>query len=149
MDKSESTSGAKITKSLMDSADPTKLIIIVVIAAVVLGAVSGYVLSTKSGRSAGLATAALGIPAANPQVDTKTFKDFAEGVLKAKAPTTGSDYSEGTHLLERQREVPVALTSSVVDLSKYEGKKVKVFGETQKALKEGWLMDVGKVEELK
>ena len=43
----------------------------------------------------------------------------------------------------------MALTSSVVDLTKYEGKKVKVFGETQKALKEGWLMDVGKVEEIK
>jgi len=38
------------------------------------------------------------------------------------------------------------LTSSVVDLSQYEGKKVKVLGETQKAIKEGWLMDVGKVE---
>ena len=27
-------------------------------------------------------------------------------------------------------------------------KKVKVYGETQKAIKEGWLMDVGKVEEI-
>ena len=28
------------------------------------------------------------------------------------------------------------------------GKKVKVYGETQKAIKEGWLMDVGRVEEI-
>ena len=49
----------------------------------------------------------------------------------------------------REDAVPVALTSSVVDLSKYEGKKIKVHGETQKALKEGWLMDVGKVDEIK
>jgi len=59
------------------------------------------------------------------------------------------EYSEGTHTLIREGAVPVALTSSVVDLSIYEGKKVKVFGETQKALKEGWLMDIGKVEEVK
>ncbi|KKS13460.1 MAG: hypothetical protein UU67_C0024G0017 [Candidatus Daviesbacteria bacterium GW2011_GWB1_41_5] len=57
-----------------------------------------------------------------------------------------SEYVEGTHILVRDGAVPVALTSSVVDLSEYEGKKVKVFGETQKAIKEGWLMDVGKVE---
>ncbi len=52
-------------------------------------------------------------------------------------------------MLVRDGAVPVALTSSVVDLSQYEGKKVKVYGETQKAIKEGWLMDVGKVEEAK
>ena len=80
---------------------------------------------------------------------TFTFRDFAEGVVKARPqPIDPSEYVEGTHILKREGEVPVALTSSVVDLSRYEGKKVKVFGETQKALKEGWLMDVGRVEEV-
>ncbi len=78
--------------------------------------------------------------------DSKTFRDFAEGVIKAKKDT--ADYAEGTHILERTGQDPVTITSSVVDLTKYEGKKVKVSGETQKALKSGWLMDVGKVEEL-
>ncbi|MBI2110586.1 hypothetical protein HYT51_02295 [Candidatus Woesearchaeota archaeon] len=91
-----------------------------------------------------------GTPAKSAQSDTRTFKDFAEGVVKARpASSDPGEYVEGTHFLQREGGVPVALTSSVVDLSKYEGKKVKVFGETQKALKEGWLMDVGKVEEVK
>ena len=73
----------------------------------------------------------------------KTFKDVAEGTLQK-----GGIDGEGTHKLIRPGgdSQTVYLTSSVVDLSQYEGKKVKVFGETQKALKEGWLMDVGKVE---
>jgi hypothetical protein len=83
-----------------------------------------------------------------PQQDKKTFRDFAEGVVKKKdAPKNPDEYTEGTHMLIRDGALPVALTSSVVDLSQYEGKKVKVYGETQKALKEGWLMDVGLVEE--
>lgn len=85
--------------------------------------------------------------AKTPQVDTRTFRDFAKGIIKirpeSKMPT---EYVEGTHLLIREGAVPVAITSSVVDLTQFEGKKVKVFGETQKAVKEGWLMDVGKIE---
>jgi len=38
------------------------------------------------------------------------------------------------------------LTSSVLDLDEYVGKKVKVFGETFGSSQVGWLMDVGKVE---
>jgi hypothetical protein len=33
-----------------------------------------------------------------------------------------------------------------VDLDKYVGKKVKVFGQTLAAQKAAWLMDVGRVE---
>lgn len=78
----------------------------------------------------------------------RTFRDFAEGkITKKPAPKPNETYAEGSHLLVRDGATPVALTSSVIDLSKYENKSVKVYGETQKALKEGWLMDVGKVEE--
>lgn len=85
--------------------------------------------------------------AKTPQADTRTFRDFAKGVIKVRPETkTPIEYVEGTHLLIREGAVPVALTSSVVDLTQFEGKKVKVFGETQKAVKEGWLMDVGKIE---
>lgn len=111
----------------------------------VTGVGTGYLLSSsKSGMSS---PASLTQPRTAGQ-DNKTFRDFAEGTLEKKpTPKPGVTYSEGTHLLKRDKAVPVALTSSVVDLSQFEGKKVKVFGETQKALKEGWLMDVGKVEE--
>lgn len=149
MEESQFLKTGKITKSLISSADPARLLLTVVIASLILGVLTGYILSTK--QRGGLTSATLGIPTARtPQSDTRTFKDFAQGVIRAKPqPSDPGEYSEGTHLLQRENAVPVALTSSVVDLSKYEGKKVKVFGETQKALKEGWLMDVGKVEEVK
>lgn len=114
------------------------------ILSIIAGGLTGYVLSqnqTKKVASSGSTVA----PKAAQQ-DTKTFRDFAEGTIRKKDVKDGQ-YSEGTHILERAGAYPVALTSSVVDLSKYEGKKVKVYGETQKALQEGWLMDVGKVEE--
>jgi len=137
----------KITKPISKIKNPMRLLLGVVIAALVLGTLTGYTLTTKG--SSKVSPLSLGT-AKNPQQDTKTFKDFAEGTVKVKpAPSDPSEYTEGTHMLIRQGGVPVALTSSVVDLSIYEGKKVKVFGETQKALKEGWLMDVGKVEEIK
>ncbi len=77
--------------------------------------------------------------------DTKTFKDTAEGVLKE-----GGVEGEGQYHLERPGgdSQNVYMTSSLVDLSEFVGKKIKVWGETQKAQTAGWLMDVGKVEVL-
>lgn len=139
----------KIAKHFVSSDNPRKLFLIVVGISVILGAITGYILSSKGGGG-GLVTSRLGVPPKNAESDTRTFKDFAEGIIKARPePSDPGQYTEGTHILQREGAVPVALTSSVVDLSQYEGKKVKVFGETQKALKEGWLMDVGKVEEIK
>ncbi len=138
----------KLTKPIITAENPKRLLLGIVIAALVLGTLTGYILSTKN---KGLNSSSLiKSPAKSAQQDSRTFKDFAEGTIKARPqPTDPDEYVEGTHLLQREGAVPVALTSSVVDLSKYEGKKVKVYGETQKALKEGWLMDVGKVEEVK
>ncbi len=139
----------KITKDFISTNNPSKLLLTVVVVSVVLGVITGYILSNKGGGD--LKSAGLGVPVAkNAQTDTRTFKDFAEGKIAVKPqPKDPGEYVEGTHTLVRETGVPVALTSSVVDLSKYEGKKVKIYGETQKALKEGWLMDVGKVEEIK
>ena len=142
------TKDDKITKSLILTDNPRKLLLTVTAVAIVLGVLTGYILSNKD--KGGLTGAGIaGQPAKNAASDTRTFRDFAEGTIKAKPQPSSGEYTEGTHVLERTGAVPVALTSSVVDLSIYEGKKVKVFGETQKALKEGWLMDVGKVEEIK
>jgi len=135
-----------ITKQF-SNINPVRLLAVLVGASVLLGVVTGYILSSK-GRSVSPVDTSKTPDTA--QQDTKTFRDFAEGILVAKEqPKDPTEYTEGTHLLKREGAVPVALTSSVVDLSKYEGEKVKVFGETQKAIKEGWLMDVGKVEEIK
>lgn len=126
---------------------PGRLLLTVVGASVILGVITGYIMSSKG--SGGIVSPLGNAAPTAPQQDTRTFRDFAEGVIKARPQPSDNKYVEGTHSLEREGAVPVALTSSVVDLSKYEGKKVKVFGETQKALKEGWLMDVGKVEEIR
>ena len=75
--------------------------------------------------------------------DTKTFPDSVEGTLKK-----GGIDGEGQYHLERPGGPTqfVYLTSSVVDLSLVEGRKVKVWGQTQKAQHAPWLMDVGRVE---
>ena len=75
--------------------------------------------------------------------DTKTFRDSTEGVLEK-----GGLDGEGTHHLVRPggESQTAYLTSSVIDLDLYVGKKVKVYGETFQGQKAGWLMDVGKIE---
>lgn len=141
----EADSGT-LTHRLVGGSNINRFLLLVVAISLLAGVGTGYLLSGKSAASAPPATLS-GQSAKSAQEDTRTFRDFAEGTVKARpAAKDPNEYVEGTHLLERPGQVPVALTSSVVDLSQYEGKKVKVFGETQKALKEGWLMDVGKVE---
>lgn len=130
------------------SLDPKRLLLVICVGSIVLGAVTGFFLSQGGGAAPGGIPLNVGAPKA-PEQDSRTFRDFAEGTIKIRPEAKGDEYAEGTHTLQREGAVPVALTSSVVDLSLYEGKKVKVYGETQKALKEGWLMDVGKVEEIK
>lgn len=75
--------------------------------------------------------------------DTQTFKDTAIGVLEA-----GGINGEGTHKLIREGgpSQTAYLTSSVVDLDQFIGKKVQVWGETFKGQKAGWLMDVGRIK---
>ena len=77
--------------------------------------------------------------------DTKTFSDTAEGMLEE-----GGIDGEGTHHLTRDGgpSQNVYLTSSVLDLEQFVGKKVQVWGQTFSAQKAGWLMDVGKIKEL-
>lgn len=77
--------------------------------------------------------------------DTKTFKDTAEGVLEK-----GGVEGEGEYHLVRPGgdSQNVYLTSSIIDLSKFIGKKIKIWGETHSSQRAGWLMDVGRVEVL-
>ena len=126
-----------------------KVFLGILVASVVLGGVTGYLLSQGNIKASNTTPTSNGNgkPPKSAQQDTRTFRDFASGMIqKRPVPKDSGEYIEGTHMLVREGAVPVALTSSVVDLNEYEGKKVKVFGETQKAVKEGWLMDVGKVE---
>ncbi|HEX8965470.1 MAG TPA: hypothetical protein VF820_03515 [Patescibacteria group bacterium] len=91
---------------------------------------SGKVSSTAKGTVVG-------------STDLSTFKDTATGVLQM-----GGIDGEGQYHLVRPGgdSQNVYLTSSIVDLSQFIGKTIKVNGQTQAAKHAGWLMDVGRVE---
>ena len=127
---------------------PKLLVALLLIA--ILGVGSGYLFS-KKGSVSGINLKGTGTSSSISKGtivgsdDTKTFRDIAEGVLK-----TGGINGEGKFHLQRPggESQNVYLTSSIVDLSQYIDKKVKVWGETQKAKRAGWLMDVGRLEVL-
>lgn len=116
---------------------------------IILGIVSGYLLSQRGAvkgakvNNGSVSSEKLGKGTVVGSSDTKTFRDSTEGILKA-----GGIDGEGSHHLERPggESQTVYLTSSIIDLEQFVGQKVKVWGETNKARKAGWLMDIGKVE---
>ena len=124
----------------------TVLVLVVLIAA---GIGTGYLLSSReagpapTARNVGEEEVTKGMTVGI--ADEKTFKDSAEG----KVVKGGLD-GEGSHHLERPGgdSQSVYLTSSIVDLDKFVGREVQVWGETFSAKKAGWLMDVGKVKVL-
>lgn len=114
----------------------------------ILGSLSGFLLAkgktgvslTGSGVSSSVAKGTI-----VGSDDTKTFKDKTEGILKKG----GIDGEGQFHLVRPGGESQnVYLTSSIVDLSIFLDRKIRVWGETQKAQRAGWLMDVGRVEVL-
>lgn len=130
---------------------PSSMKVLVIAAIVVLlGTGTGFLLSKTSGASS---TTVSSLPAGkSPEKgvtvgsdDLKTFKDTAEGKLEE-----GGIEGEGQYHLVRPggQSQYVYLTSSIVDLSQFSGKKIKVWGQTHSAEKAGWLMDVGRVEVL-
>ncbi len=76
-------------------------------------------------------------------LDSNTKYDEATGDLKEEGIG-----NEGTHHLERDGGPSryVYLTSSVIDLQSFVGKKVQVWGQTLASKKAGWLMDVSKIK---
>ena len=123
---------------------PVVVSIFLVVAA--LGVSLGYILS--SSQTLNLPSLKTGGKSAKESagvLNKKEFPDKAEGTLKAG----GIDGEGNYHLVRPGGESQnVYLTSSVVDLSQFLGKKIRVWGETFQAEKAGWLMDVGYVEVL-
>lgn len=126
-----------------------KFVVILLVVAI-LGIGTGYLLSgSRSGGSKGGLTALSGSNAVKGKTygdgDIKIFKDTAEGKM-----TEGGIEGEGSFHLVRGggEDQYVYLTSSLVDLSEFEGKKVKVWGQTFEGQKAGWLMDVGRLQVL-
>lgn len=76
--------------------------------------------------------------------DTSGFEEAAPIGKLVKGGIDG----EGTYHLERDGgpSQNVYLSSTVIDLASFEGKKVQIWGNTLSGKKAGWLMDVGKVK---
>src|SRR5258708_23978533 len=165
VDEADVQSGALQDEALahsMERTNPMKkkpqVFVIGAAVAVLLGLATGYVgaslskttvtpleMSTRTDSSGAAVSAMPGIKVGQTfgSKDASAFKDSAEGVL-----LPGGIGSEGSHHLVRPggASQSVYLTSSVMDLKMFENAKVRVFGETFKAQKAGWLMDVGRVE---
>lgn len=120
-----------------------KLLVAVLVVSVIAGVGTGYLMASSGmGQNIPLVTKT----PEHAVEDTRTFRDFAEGKISKKPEDKKGTLSQGTHLLIRDGATPVLLTSSVLDLSEYENKKVKLFGETNSLPGAGWFMDVGRVE---
>ncbi len=157
MEEKKAEESSTETKPIMNSFDENKesffnsklLIVLVVVA--VLGIGTGYFFAKKAGvinvaslkNSGGSSSVPKGTIVGSS--DTKTFKDEVEGVLEE-----GGFEGEGQYHLVRPGgdSQNVYLTSSIIDLSRFVKKKVKVWGETHAAQHVGWLMDVGRLEVL-
>jgi len=125
---------------------------------VILGIASGYglalarnggtgegVLSNEPGLKREVSSGEITVGTKVGIADEKTFKDSTEGQLEK-----GGIDGEGSHHLLRPggESQTVYITSSVIDLDQFIGRKVKVWGETMAADKAGWFMDIGKLEVL-
>lgn len=75
--------------------------------------------------------------------DESKFSTTTDGILEE-----GGIGGEGTyHLIRGSGPSQYAyLTSSVIDLGAFVGKKVQIWGETVSGKKAGWLIDVGKIK---
>ena len=136
-------------KSSVETKDKKQILLVGIIVLVLIGAgiLSGYFMSQKIGKGGkGSSLFAPGASSSGKEVGSsnlKTFKDTATGVLEK-----GGVDGEGSHKLIREggSSQTAYLTSSVIDLDAFVGKKVQVWGETFSAQKAGWLMDVGRVK---
>jgi len=117
---------------------------VLVVVIVTAGILTGYFLSQKHGVSNPASLLSGGgskeeVGSSNSEV----FSDTAVGVIEA-----GGLDGEGTHKLIREGgpSQTAYLTSSVIDLDQFVGKKVEIKGKTYAGKKAAWLMDVGKVK---
>ncbi len=122
---------------------PTWLAIALLVVSGLIGGFGGWALAGSKGKSSDVPTQAEKTSKSAGIKDAKRFPDSAVGILKE-----GGIDGEGNFHLQRPggESQNVYLTSSIVDLSEYLNKKIKVNGQTFESQTAGWLMDVGYVE---
>lgn len=122
---------------------PSGIILLVIVGGIFTGwkVAGSKVLGARSANTNVLTNLKKGVEVGS--TDTKTFKDEAEGTLQADGVN-----GEGAYHLDREGgpTQTAALTSSVIDLSEFVGKKVHIWGQTFASTKAAWLMDVGKIK---
>ena len=127
----------------------------IILAIILAGVGVGYFWSQRgsatgsllSGQGTGGGLKLGGAPKVAGVKDEKAFPDATEGRLEVNDQSL---VNEGSHRLIRPGGVSniAYLTSSSVDLNKFVGHCVKIWGQTFTAQKAGWLLDVGYVERL-
>ena len=134
----------KKTGKLLTKIVPFLLIIVVIGAGIFTGLMLTSVNKSKASQGNVLSEENLA-----PEIKenfSQTFKDEAEGIVEKNDDF--EKYAQGPWKLIRTggESQTAYLTSSVMDLDEFVGKKVKVYGETFGSDQVSWLMDVGKVE---
>lgn len=113
---------------------------------VVAGVGTGWLITSKGkGIGAGSETIVPSESGAKEAgiVNEKLYPETAEGILEE-----GGIKGEGTFHLVRTGgdSQTVYLTSTVLDMSNFTGKKVQVWGKTTSAKYAQWLMEVGRIK---
>lgn len=125
---------------------PILVVVIIIGLGVFTGLIASSIQKTKAQNHQAVSLEEEELSPEQQQSFAQTFRDEAEGTVEKNDDL--DKYAQGTHKLLRSggESQTAYLTSSVLDLDEYVGKKVKVFGETFGSSQVGWLMDVGKVE---
>lgn len=120
---------------------------------IILGITAGYALAIRKTQSpvavnelAAEQPATRKIAEQNArELKPNDIRDSAEGTIALKPQT--DIRKQGSHILKRSDAPwPIYLISSTVDLTQYEGKKVKIYGVTYDGGTKDWHMEVNKVE---
>ncbi len=139
-----------MVKKIPKTKNNTLMVVVVSLLVVIAGVATGWALSNTPSASTSSSPEGNIAPGAEESATEAGIMDESE--FEKEAPigilTTGSIEGEGTHYLERDagESKRVYLTSTVLDLQSFEGKKVQVWGNTVASQNAPWLLDVGKIK---
>jgi hypothetical protein len=135
----------------MESKNNSLFLVVGSFLVVLLGIGTGWVLSGANAQRGG--TPELSSEQQDNVTQSSTEAGLQdESIFDEETPigvlVKGGIEGEGQYHLERDGgpSQNVYLTSTVIDLASFEGKKIQVWGNSLSGKKAGWLMDVGKVK---
>lgn len=128
----------------------TLFVILASFLVVLVGVGTGWLLAGKpasNGKSEEVAVTGTGMVEKQGEAGVEDVSEFDAKEIEGSL-VEGGISGEGTHHLEREGgpSQSVYLTSSVVDLQSFVGKKVKIWGQSMSSKTAGWLVDVGKIK---